>query len=463
MAPAPAGSPEITAGVGFSATEQRLFYGTLGLLVAAMVLVPLPALDRWLPARTLVLELGGITLATWAALRGEWRGTRVRAALLRPTNAAVLLFLGWLAFAAARSPFPRLAGYELMRILGTVLTAGAVLYAVPSRAVGRPVGTLSVVLALASLVALNGFGNSAVKGPPTSLGAFGNGQLLAGALCPVFPLMLSAAWADDRSWRRVAAQVGTVMLGAALIVSANRSVWLGTAAGLVLLFALNQWSSGAAWRLPDRRRWVVPALTVLAAVTLFFALSYQAGAFVQRVGTLTQHRSDASFAWRQQMWGIGLEMVRERPWTGWGLGSFPVQQALFNPDSREQWEILAGGATLSESAHNSYVTLAVETGIPGLALYLGVLLAFAGTALAALTRMRGAGRGRRRAFLAGAVAGVAAQAICAAGCPVWEYPECSLFLWLTLALGLAAAGEGERGSDLPVGAGHAAPDLEAIR
>ena len=48
---------------------------------------------------------------------------------------------------------------------------------------------------------------------------------------------------------------------------------------------------------------------------------------------------------------------------------------------------------------------------------------------------------------AATVGAVLAQMVAAVGSPAWEFPEYSMFLWITLALGMALAGVAERGRE----------------
>ena len=43
--------------------------------------------------------------------------------------------------------------------------------------------------------------------------------------------------------------------------------------------------------------------------------------------------------------------------------------------------------------------------------------------------------------------GAVAHLVSAFGSPAWEFPECSTFLWVILALGMVAAGLGDRGRE----------------
>ena len=65
-------------------------------------------------------------------------------------------------------------------------------------------------------------------------------------------------------------------------------------------------------------------------------------------------------------WKAGLKMIEAHPWTGVGLGNF-------KPLVRQYEE--AGDMRVETLAHNTYIEIAAEMGIPGLLLFLGILFA----------------------------------------------------------------------------------------
>jgi putative inorganic carbon (HCO3(-)) transporter len=277
-------------------------------------------------------------------------------------------------------------------------------------------------------------------------GAFRNEQLLAAFLCLMLPLAVTASFAQPELWQRLLAQVTVVTLGGCLMLAQNRSAWAGAAAGLTVLAILHALRARRdGWSLPPRQQLIIPALIVTLAAGLFLAAGRMGFDPSQRAKTLQALNRDPTTQWRMGMWSKAVRMVRDRPVTGWGLGSFALEQArYYHPaiDTRSQREIARSGASLGELAHNTYLHVAAETGVVGLVLYLAVLSSVT------LFALRAAGDRcslDRRPLLFGCVAGIAAQAASAFASPAWELAECSLFLWLLLGFAVAAAGIGREG------------------
>ncbi|MCC2669083.1 MAG: hypothetical protein K0Q72_1554 [Armatimonadetes bacterium] len=425
--------------------DSGLFWLLAGLLLL-IATVPLPKTGAWLSVKAFAFEAVGIVLAVLVVSGGAWTRARVLAAVTAAPNVAIGLFLVWVGISAARSPIPELSNYEAMRHVGGGLVYFAIVYGLSVR---RQLGKLMLVLLVAaSLSALLAFVSATDGHLDRMAGAMRNEQLLAGLLCLTLPVVLVVSQMDDDPWRRYGAQAAAVIVIAGILVCKNRSAWLGTAFALLVMLGLYAVSAYQERALSVRKhQLLLPAATLVLAVGLFFIVSQMQGGVTGRAMSLTRLTSDASFQWRLAMWDKSIRMLNDRPLTGWGIGTYSVQQALYfhpNAPSRSQLEIMQTGPRLTENAHNTYLQLAAETGYTGIGLYLGVLAAFFATAFRA---MRSSRPGFRRAVLIGSMASVAGQMVAAIGTPAWEFPECSLFLWVVLAMGMAAAGIGSRGRE----------------
>ena len=112
----------------------------------------------------------------------------------------------------------------------------------------------------------------------------------------------------------------------------------------------------------------------------------------------TAYGEDVSARGRIDAWRTGLNIAKERPFTGVGAGAFMIAWPEFAP----------GDAGPVRTQHNTFMQLLSELGIPALVLFLGALLAGA---------LRHASRGQAR-VVAAAVrarhrsAGLAGFAVC---------------------------------------------------
>jgi len=157
----------------------------------------------------------------------------------------------------------------------------------------------------------------------------------------------------------------TIVLATAILMSWSRGGWLGAAAGLTtMLFFL------------PRKRWVGGVLVLVLVAAGGLAL--QSGLMPAEIaGRLTSfagyvHFQDvrgvditpANYAVLERMahWQAALNMANEHPWLGVGMGNYEVAYANF---ALLNWPYPLG------HAHNYYLNLLAETGLLGLAAYLG--------------------------------------------------------------------------------------------
>ena len=165
-----------------------------------------------------------------------------------------------------------------------------------------------------------------------------------------------------------------LLTGTGVMITQTRGVWLGTAIGIVVISLVKM------RMLTRRRQWttsrglpIVLAATALLALAILLATQLF-GKFEEGRGTFEQLESmdvDAlqydSVGIRVRSWIYGLPWVLERPLTGWGInGSHLISQRseALTPDLKLIYTHL----------HSSYLDLAAQYGLPGVLLFLGLLL-----------------------------------------------------------------------------------------
>lgn len=204
-----------------------------------------------------------------------------------------------------------------------------------------------------------------------STGAFvGNVGYLALALALCAVASLAILLTDRRPGVRIAAGLGVLLFVGGLLVNRNLTSLTALVAGVILL-SLSRFG----------RRSLLPLVALL--IVLGIAAS-RYGPIRQRAVeaiAAVRHRDwDRLVTYRFGAWATALEMVRERPWIGWGPGTFGAE---FVPH-RLKAEISARRRFLNPlvtssytEAHCDYLQPFAEAGIPtGLATLAAVLLLF---------------------------------------------------------------------------------------
>lgn len=199
---------------------------------------------------------------------------------------------------------------------------------------------------------------------------------LAGLICLYLPLLVALLFDAPVPFARSLWRVAFALLGLLvvliLVLSQSRGGWLGAAAGLFSLLAL--WAAV----LPASR--ARRALRLLAAAVLVSAVAAALwiGPGTLRdlwlnppaetvVGTLT------TLNYRKELWPWAITAVGDFPFTGVGLGAFRAVAFRLYPLP------LVADQDIGH-AHNIFVQTALDVGLPGLVVYVALLLVAAASA-----------------------------------------------------------------------------------
>jgi O-antigen ligase len=148
-----------------------------------------------------------------------------------------------------------------------------------------------------------------------------------------------------------------VVLCAALVFSRSRMGILAAAASILVIFALVAIS-----RLHGRMGTLLAASFIILSVCL--ALWIGPGPIVSRFQTVNEEYSLGGQS-RISMWGDALPLIKHHPWLGTGFGTFPIAYTSSQTAFLSQFV---------NHAHNDYLEVAADLGIPATAtLFVSIL------------------------------------------------------------------------------------------
>jgi putative inorganic carbon (HCO3(-)) transporter len=313
--------------------QNRVADLALAVLLVALLLSALPSFDLSLTLPKLCGSLAGVLAFRWISVR-------------------------------ARSP-----------VLARRLATGLVLVGVVVAAVGL-VGTrwgankLPLVGAVTDTLPSIGsyLPHSALERAPSGI----HPNEVGGALATLLPLVCVLALRPaGGAWARRSTKASAALIAFVLILTQSRSALMGVAvAGLVGAFlALDR-------RSPARSRWRGVAAGALILLSVVVAFTLTGGPALSTLDEATGGAGSGVSRW--EVWGRALYMLRDFPLTGIGLNTFGfVLNAMYPAFSVQPDQPLP-------HAHNFFLQVGLDLGLPGLA----AVVALFGAALGAAWRAK---------------------------------------------------------------------------
>lgn len=183
-------------------------------------------------------------------------------------------------------------------------------------------------------------------------------NVLAGSLTLLLPIPLAGlffAWGKLGTAEKIIYSEAVLVMSGVLALTQSRGAWIALGAVLLTLIVFG-------WR----RGWVtIPGFVILALV----AINLRGVPWI--LETVFSSGTISGWDGRREIWSRAIYMIQDFPFTGIGMGSFgDVADALYPFFTYSQGAI--------PHAHNLFLQIAVDLGIPGLIAWLAILLVVTG-------------------------------------------------------------------------------------
>ncbi|HNS17240.1 MAG TPA: O-antigen ligase family protein [Bacteroidales bacterium] len=178
----------------------------------------------------------------------------------------------------------------------------------------------------------------------------------------------------SRTMRLASSGVVAVLI-TALILSFSRAAWVSLAAGVVIYLVI---------LLRIRFRWILLTIGVFIGIFMMFKWEIldaleknkqdSSANFIEHVQSISNISSDASNLERINRWQSALRMYNERPFWGWGPGTY---QFLYAPFQRtKEKTIISTNFGDMGNAHSEYIGPLAESGLPGMLIMVALVVSF---------------------------------------------------------------------------------------
>ncbi|MDI6780504.1 MAG: O-antigen ligase family protein [bacterium] len=199
---------------------------------------------------------------------------------------------------------------------------------------------------------LNGF-HSLLFGGDVN-GIYSDNNSLAHLLDLFFPLGIAMLFYPTK-WVRFWGYGLILMQLSTIIISNSRGGMLGLTS--MLLWMLFQGLRELRWKMIG----IIGIIVILAAGIIFGTEA--GGRCIKRMETIKTYQKDEGSAMKRiYLWQAGIEMIKDHPIVGVGMDNFALTFPEYNPYLKPQ------------TSHSTYIQFGSECGIPGLGIYLLLLI-----------------------------------------------------------------------------------------
>lgn len=248
-----------------------------------------------------------------------------------------------------------------------------------------------------------------------------NANEMAGALafvCPLLGGLIAYSWGRYNRTLRIVTTILFTLLFLALFLGQSRFALVGTLIALFVLVKL----------LIPARRWRWMAWSGLVAIVVLEILIVR-DVFVPPDRQALAERDAESINIRFDIWGSALDIIADYPLTGVGLNMFRDGRV------RAIYPVPSFPNPVLPHAHQEWLQIATDMGLPGLAVWLGLQGAF----IYLLYKGYRRGSLSARAVMAAVAAGLFAHGFFGLGDAITLWDRFAFLLWWLLGLGAAQA------------------------
>ncbi len=206
----------------------------------------------------------------------------------------------------------------------------------------------------------------------------GQKNWISNYLAMMFPVIFSFfLLADDKKNKSLYLFL-LAILYATLLICQSRGIWISITLTTVFAFmVILRYKLGDIFK--SNKKWLVILVTVFLIITIIYStenpLNKSRLTVIERAAS-TFDQEDPSINTRFLIWGTSLEMMKEKPLLGLGIGTFKYHYLDYQAEYLRQQPHYIKNSGKAAEAHNEYLQLGMEIGIVGLLSFLGIIFSF---------------------------------------------------------------------------------------
>jgi len=299
--------------------------------------------------------------------RIDWHKSRI--------NIPIFLFILVMTISLLRSDFFRISLNDYIIFLFYIILCFLIRNNLPDKIELKSfIKTLfltSFLVSLYTLIQYYGY-DPYLKGLPYLSSTIGQKNWISNYLAMIFPMIFSYFLLEKSKRIKIVYFIVLSIVYATLMICQSRGIWISISlTAILVIYIIFKFNLLKAFK--ENKRWLVLLLITFMIITVIYStdnpLNKGAITVIERAVS-TFDEQGFSLNARLLMWRTTLEMIKERPLFGSGIGTFRMNylnyqaQYLIKNPKYLQYYIKAG------EAHNEYLQTWAELGIIGLGLFL---------------------------------------------------------------------------------------------
>jgi O-antigen ligase/Tfp pilus assembly protein PilF len=265
----------------------------------------------------------------------------------------------------------------------------------------------------------------------------GNRNYVSGYLALIFPIVFSLFLIESKKRNKIFFEIVLLIIYTGIIVCHTRAIWAALIFSLLLFgYLLSHFKINKI--LKDNKKWLIILFSIFILITLIYSTDNP----LNRSSITAAERAVSAFDMqgsslrtRLLIWNSTIDMIKDRPLFGSGLGTFPLYYLEYQADFLQRNPSYLNFSGKAGEAHNEYLQLWAEMGIIGLLSFLLIIIIFYRTNLDSIKKIK---RIEGKIIIIGLISGVTVTLVHSIFSFPFHIPAVGAAFWFIIGITIAS-------------------------
>jgi O-antigen ligase/Tfp pilus assembly protein PilF len=211
----------------------------------------------------------------------------------------------------------------------------------------------------------------------------GQKNCISNYLAIIFPVIFSYFLLQKERKNKLIYYLLLSVLYITLLICQSRGIWISIS--LTLIFAIYIIIKFKLFEIfKKNKKWLIALFIIFLIITIIYSTDNplnKSRLTVTERALSTFDEKDPSINTRLLIWGATLDMIKDKPLFGSGIGTFKMNYLDYQADFLQNNPDYIKFSGKAAEAHNEYLQILAELGIPGFAFFLLIIFVFYSLAL----------------------------------------------------------------------------------